>query len=154
MAGRWELSHLLLTATVTFSVGVVAGAGAAMFILEESDSQVSTAPAESVVERGPGQATEVLEGAIVAGDFLFTDIQVSENVLGSFEVRSRVTNLGPHRSSVVLTATVFLRGWVVGTGIGAGTEWEPQGTRTITFAGSDAYGQWDDVDFQVEFAFD
>jgi hypothetical protein len=108
------------------------------------------------VEPEPEPAPEPAEGAddtATAGAYEFRDIQVREDFVGDFELRTRVTNTGETRESVSWTATLFSGGSVAASLSGFAGTFESGETLTVTFTGIDEFGEWDDVEFQVDFEF-
>lgn len=88
-------------------------------------------------------------GTYQVGDFTITDVQVSEDFGGDFELRARVTNNGGDMEFVDLQATLFSDGTVVGV-VDALEDFDAGQTRTVTFIGSDSYTDWDKVEFTID----
>ncbi|HEX6238229.1 MAG TPA: hypothetical protein VFZ68_13610, partial [Acidimicrobiales bacterium] len=88
-----------------------------------------------------------------AGQYHFTDVQVRNDGLGDFEIVARVTNTGESVESVAWLATLFNEGTVVGVLDGFVDGFESGETVTVQFFGVDDHGDWDSVEFQVEYEF-
>lgn len=88
-----------------------------------------------------------------AGQYEFTDVQVYEDFAGDFAVRARATNTGPTVQGVGWTSTLFSDGSVVGTLTGVSNQFAEGETITVEFVGLDDYGDWDRVEFQVDYEF-
>jgi len=106
----------------------------------ELEDQLAAALAE------PEPAADTL----TAGDYSFADVQVSEDFAGDFELRSRVTNGGDSVEFATWTATLFLDGTVVADLMGTADSFNADETVTVTFIGTDDFGDWDSVEFQVD----
>jgi cytoskeletal protein RodZ len=87
------------------------------------------------------------------GRYEFRDVQVRADFANDFELRARVTNTGPTVSSVSWTATLFNQGTVVATLTGYADNFAEDETITVTFISLDAYGAWDDIEFQIDYEF-
>jgi hypothetical protein len=87
------------------------------------------------------------------GNYEFSDIQVSSDFVGDFQVRTRVRNTGPSRESVAITASLFAEGSVVGTATGYHDVWDSDQTITMEFVSVDAYTDWDQIEFQIEYEY-
>jgi hypothetical protein len=91
-------------------------------------------------------------GTYTDGDFTISDVQVTEDFIGEFEIRARVTNNGDPAEFVDLQATLFNEGSVV-SDLEALEDFEAGQTRTVTFIGTDKYGPWDEIEFTVDKGF-
>ncbi len=109
----------------------------------------TAAPAQS--EEPAETAPAPADGEYSAGSYTFADVQVSEDFIGDFEVRTRMTNTGQARDSVAITATLFSGGSVVGTATGIATDVASDATITMEMLSTDEYTAWDEVEFQVDF---
>ena len=103
------------------------------------DAQVPAEPAET-------------GGTYTVGEFTISDVQVSEDFVGDFEMRARVTNNGEAADFVQIQATLFGGGSVV-SDLEAIEDFDAGQVRTVTFIGTDAYEQWDEIEFTVDEGF-
>lgn len=121
---------------------------------EETEEATEEATEEETEETTEEEETADGVGSRRAGEhYLIEDIQVRKDFIDDFEVRARVTNEGESRSVVVLAATIFLDGSVVGSLSGVHSDWASGETITMEFIGLDEYGEWDDIEFQVDSQF-
>ncbi len=120
-------------------------AAAAVAAAEESAT-------EEVTDDG-GDEAAAADGEYSAGSYTFADVQVSEDFVGDFEVRARMTNTGQARDSVAITATLFSGGSVVGTATGFASDVAADQTITLEMLSVDEYTDWDEVEFQVDLEF-
>lgn len=117
--------------------------------LAELEEQLAAAE-EAAEEQAEVEEVAETEGDYTAGSYVLNDVQVSEDGIGDFQVRARVTNTGGAQSIVGLKATIFDGSTVVGTAdailsdVGAGE------TVTAEFLSVDGYTSWDSVEFQVD----
>ncbi len=125
---------------------------AAMEAAAESDDggEQDDASEESSDNSDPGESDD---GSHSAGSYSFSDVQVYEDGLGDFALRSRVTNTGSDQSGVIWTATLFNGGSVVGTLSGTAQDFSAEDTVTVEFFSTDAFGDWDEIEFQVDTQF-
>jgi hypothetical protein len=117
--------------------------------LADAQAQIEAAEAEPAEE--PKEDTPA--GDYTAGSYVFNDVQVSEDFAGDFEMRARVTNTGDSVSSVLFTATIFDGDTVVGTADGVVNNFDADATVTVEFISTDAYADWDSVEFQIQAEF-
>lgn len=126
------------------------------------DSESDARRAEAQAERAQDQAaaepptaepeTTGSEDTSTIGDFTFSDVQVSEDGVGDFEIRARVTNGGAAQEFVDLQATLFSEGSVVAD-LEAIEDFAAGQTRTVTLISTDDFGPWDDIEFTVDAGF-
>ncbi|TDC52739.1 hypothetical protein E1212_07755 [Jiangella ureilytica] len=90
------------------------------------------------------------EGTYTAGQFRFADVQVSDDGIGGFALRARVTNNGQAVAGALWTATLFLDGVVVATLNGSAQGFAAGATVTADFWSDDPFGDYDTVEFQVD----
>jgi hypothetical protein len=126
--------------------------------LEERDELL--AAAEEALEDEPEPEPEPEpedaddeDGVYTARDYSFSDVQVSQDFVDDFQVRARATNNGAARQAVIVSATIFSAGSVVGTAQGSVSDWESGQTVTIEMISTDAYTDWDDIEFQIDTEF-
>ncbi|MBB5791822.1 hypothetical protein [Jiangella mangrovi] len=89
-------------------------------------------------------------GTYTAGQFEFADVQVSDDGIGGFALRARVTNTGEAVAGALWTATLFLDGVVVATLNGSAQSFAAGATLTAEFWSADPFGEYDAVEFQVD----
>lgn len=168
--GRWQTWQLVAVGALGLLIGLGIGASGDGPV---DDGEPAAAPAETVTEtveaRGEPAPAETVTvtaapaedaaeppteaeaaGSLRAGSYSFDDVQVRSDGLGDFEIRSRVTNEGPDREGVCIAATIFSGGSIVGTADACVNDWAGGQTRTLEFISVDDYGDWDEVEFQVE----
>lgn len=125
--------------------------------LAERDELLAAAAEESPEEEPepePEPAPEPEDdGTFTAGNYSFTDVQVREDGLGDFEVRTRATNNGSDKSAVIVSATMFADGSVVGTADGSVSDWAGGATVTLEMISLDDYVEWDEIEFQIDTEF-
>lgn len=80
----------------------------------------------------------------------FADVQVSDDGIGGFALRARVTNNGQAVAGALWTATLFLDGVVVATLNGSAQGFAAGATVTADFWSADPFGDYDTVEFQVD----
>lgn len=113
-------------------------------------------PAEPPAEEPPADETPpatdapVAGGAYTAGQYEFADVQVSDDGIGGFALRARVTNTGAAVAGVLWTATLFLDGMVVATLDGSAQNLGAGATMTADFFSQDPFGEYDTVEFQID----
>lgn len=90
---------------------------------------------------------------VTVGQYRFADVQVSDDGLGDFQVRARVTNTGGEVSSVGFKATMFKNGSVVGTATGVVNDFAAGDTVTVDLISLDKYVGSDSTEFQIEYEF-
>ena len=110
----------------------------------------TTSTADADTTAATISTTAVATGTYTAGNYTLNDVQVSEDVVGDFEVRTRATNNGSDKSFVSLTATIFRDGSVVATASSFVSDWAAGETLTVEFISVDDYGDWDAIEFQVD----
>jgi hypothetical protein len=103
------------------------------------------APAPSATATPPAG-----EGTYTAGQYQFADVQVSDDGIGGFALRARVTNNGQAVAGALWTATLFLDGVVVATLNGSAQNFGAGATVTADFWSADPFGDYDTVEFQVD----
>ena len=118
---------------------------------EEATAAEAATEEAPTVEAEPDAPVES-DGTYTSGDFTINDVQVSEDFVGDFEVRARVTNNGGKARFVDLQATLFSGGSVVAD-VTALENFDAGQTRTITFTGVDNYKAWDEIEFTVDVGF-
>jgi outer membrane murein-binding lipoprotein Lpp len=101
------------------------------------------ATGETTTPAGPGQT-------YTAGHYEFADVQVVDDGVGDFMIVTRVTNTGGSVESVAWKATLFNGGAVVGVLDGYAETFDSGETMTVQFFSVDDYGDWDDLEFQVD----
>lgn len=143
------------TYTVTETVTAEDQGASSTETVTTTTTQTVTETVTATATAEPAEETErsSQDGTYSAGDFTFTDVQVSEDFGGSFELRTRATNNGQDYSMVSITATLFSGGSVVGTLTGVVSDWKAGQTRTVEFFSTDDYTEWDDIEFQIDMAF-
>lgn len=130
-------------------------------LLAAAEEQLATTDDETEPEPEPEPEPETepepepadQDGTYTAGDYSFADVQVSEDFAGDFEVRTRATNNGSDKSAVVVSATLFSGGSVVGTASGSVSDWASGQTVTLELISLDAHVDWDDIEFQIDAQF-
>jgi hypothetical protein len=121
-----------------------------------ADGQQPADEAETEPEAEPEPEPEPAEqgDVLTAGNYSFADVQVSEDFVNDFQVRTRMTNNGPARESVGITATIFSGGSVVATATGLASNVGEGATITLELMSTDDYrDDWDAIEFQVEYEF-
>jgi cytoskeletal protein RodZ len=122
----------------------------------ERQTTTTTAPETTTTTAPPTTTTAPTPTTVPhfsAGQYEFTDVQVYEDFAGDFAVRARATNTGPTVQGVGWTSTLFSDGSVVGTLTGVSGQFAEGETITVEFVGLDDYGDWDRVEFQVDYEF-
>jgi hypothetical protein len=118
--------------------------------VEEPTPAAEEPAAEEPAPAAPEPEPEHAEpGTFAAGQYEIADVQVREDHFGEFAVGARVTNTGEAVELVVLTATLFNGGSVVGTAEAAVDGFDAGTTRTVEFLSLDEYGPWDGIEFTV-----
>jgi hypothetical protein len=112
--------------------------------LDSANEQLAAAPAPETDDGEQASAEQTV------GNYEFTDIQVSRDFVGDFQVRTRVRNTGPSRESVSITASLFSEGSVVGTATGFHDLWDSDQTVTMELISIDTYTEWDQIEFQID----
>lgn len=89
----------------------------------------------------PAPAEEGAQPPIESGDWRLDSITVSDNGLGDFGGRARITYTGddPSGGSNVFTITVFVDGQVVASLMGSANEVPPGGTVTADLVSTDEF---------------
>lgn len=90
------------------------------------------------------------DGIYTAGQYQFADVQVSDDGIGGFALRARVTNNGQAVAGALWTATLLLDGVVVATLHGSAQGFAAGATVTADFWSNDPFGDYDSVEFQVD----
>ena len=109
---------------------------------QKEKQQAQPEPAATDGDSGGGDGTTV-------GEFTFSDVQISEDSLGEFDVRARVTNNGGPDEFVDILATIFNEGSVLATAESI-EDFDAGQTRTVEFISRDEFVPWDDVEFTVD----
>lgn len=121
---------------------------------ESTANESDTADAEDADADTDAADDETATGAeYTAGSYVFSDVQVSEDFVGDFDVRVRMTNTGSAKDYVGITATLFADGSVVGTATGLASGVAADSTITMEMISLDDYVAWDAIEFQVDAEF-
>lgn len=147
------------------AVASCGGDGGETTVIREQPAETQPAKTTTVTEPGggggggapaPAPAAQPeptgSEGTYTVGDFTLTDVQVTEDSVGDFEIRARVTNNGDGADFVDIQGTLFHQGSVVAD-LEAFEDFAAGQTRTVTLIGTDGYGPWDDIEFTVDAGF-
>jgi hypothetical protein len=117
---------------------------------EALDAQAEEPAPEPEAAPAPDEGMETY----TAGSFSIEDVQVREDGLGDLEVRARVTNNGGDNDMVMLKATLFRGGTMIGTAEGMQSDFPAGETRSMEFISLDDFsGDYDSIEFQVEASF-
>lgn len=106
--------------------------------------------AEEEPEAQPDVDGEPASGTYEAGQYEISDVQVTEDFVGDFSMRARVRNTGNDVSVVILKATLFSGGSAVATLDGTAQDLAGGQTKTVEFLSTDSFGDWEEVEFQVD----
>jgi uncharacterized protein involved in outer membrane biogenesis len=125
--------------------------------LEAAEAEASAAQNRVDELRGEAQSAEeptavstAPTGSYEADGYVFSDVQITKDFVGDFEVQARVTNESGASGMRFIDASVFSGGSVVATAdaierIDAGE------TMTVELISTDNYDEgWDEVEFSVE----
>lgn len=143
-----------LQASVTELEAAAAAAAAAEAAAAAAATPAPTATPAATQTPAPPATEETTppagEGTYTAGQYQFADVQVSDDGIGGFALRARVTNNGQAIAGALWTATLFLDGVVVATLNGSAQDFAAGATVTADFWSADPFGDYDTVEFQVD----
>lgn len=143
---RESVTELEEAATAAAEAAEAAAEASATATPATDQTPVPTAPPPTPAP----PADQPLTGPYAAGQFEFTDVQVSDDGIGGFALRSRVTNTGAPVAGVLWTATLFLDGMIVATLNGSAQNFAQGATVTAEFYSTDRFGAYDAVEFQID----
>lgn len=108
---------------------------------EASPAPASPPPVEASAEPEPPPPEEpaLPPGAVQAGRYKFTDLQITEDFVGDFDMRSRVTNTGDSIGGVRWTATLFLEDRIVAVLVARVSDFGTGQTRTVDWLSTDDF---------------
>lgn len=89
-------------------------------------------------------------GDYSVGQYEIGDVQVSEDALGDFAMRARVTNTGDDIQGLILSASAFSGGSVVATFQGSAQNFGAGQTITMELISTDEFTSWDEIEFQID----
>ena len=98
------------------------------------------------------QETYIVEG-FDGGPYVFSDVVVSQDSVGDFEVEARVMNDGDTMDAVAWSVTIFSAGSVVGEATGGVDAFPADSSATVTFISADGYVDWDELEFEATVEF-